>query len=104
MGEKAGLAGANSELTDNNLSMIVIDPVTPATLYAADAGGIYNSLDAAGSWNKLDTLPPEAYSIPNPPYYFSGRLTIDPITPSTIYIEVEAAGGAGIFKRWPGRW
>jgi photosystem II stability/assembly factor-like uncharacterized protein len=46
--------------------------------------------------------PPEAYSIPNPPYYFSGRLTIDPITPSTIYIEVEAAGGAGIFKSTDG--
>ena len=47
-------------------------------------------------------LSPQAYSIPNPPYYFSGRLTIDPITPSTIYIEVEAAGGASIFKSTDG--
>ena len=82
--------------------MIVIDPVTPATLYAAAGDGVFKSMDAARSWSKLDTLPPEAYANRNPPYYLSGRLTIDPITPSTIYIEVAAANGAGIFKSTDG--
>jgi len=96
-------AAANSGLTENRVSMIVIDPVTPATLYAADANGIYKSLDAARSWNKLDNLPSEAYAIPKAPYYFSGGLTIDPVTPSTLYADVTTAKfSESIFKSTDG--
>lgn len=90
-------ADANSGLADTFVSMIAIDPVTPATLYAAAGSGIFKSTDAARSWNRIDTLPREAYSIADPPYFFQGRLTIDPVTPSTLYVTA-----GGIFKSTDG--
>ena len=82
-------AGADSGLGHNYVWIIAIDPLTPATLYAAASTGIFKSTDAARSWNKLDTLPPEAYVLPNVPY-FEGGLTIDPVAPSTIYVDFRA--------------
>ena len=95
-------AGADSGLADNYVSMIVIDRLTPSTLYAAATHGIFKSTDAARSWNKLDTVPPEAYSFASAPYYFRGGLTIDPVTPSTIYLDVAGANGEAIFKSTDG--
>ena len=81
-------AGADSGLAGiAYFATIAIDPLTPATLYAVTDRGVFKSTDAARSWNKLDTLPRN----PMPsgaPYYFLGEITIDPVTPSTIYFDV----------------
>jgi photosystem II stability/assembly factor-like uncharacterized protein len=77
----SGLAGFLYHAT------IAVDPLTPATLYATNTQGIFKSVDAARSWNRLDTLPLEAYAVPHNPYYFQGGITIDPVSPLTIYVD-----------------
>jgi photosystem II stability/assembly factor-like uncharacterized protein len=57
-------------------SKVVIDPLTPYTLYVAllPNGGVYKSTDAGATWTILNGAPRNTLS-----------LTIDPATPSTLY-------------------
>jgi hypothetical protein len=63
---------------------LVIDPVTPTTLYAGTAGGgVYKSTDGGASWSALNNgladIDVEA-------------LAIDPVTPSIIYAGTLGGG------------
>jgi photosystem II stability/assembly factor-like uncharacterized protein len=94
-------AAADSGLAGNTsfpFPTIAVDPLTPDTLYAVTTRGIFKSMDAARSWSKLDTLPAEAYG----KYAFEGGVTIDPVSPSTIYVEFVAANDQGVLKSTDG--
>jgi photosystem II stability/assembly factor-like uncharacterized protein len=68
------------------IEQLVIDPLTPTTLYAvSSAGGIYKSTDGGGTWSGL----------PNAGIY---RMAIDPRTPTTLY----ASRSDGIYKSTDG--
>src|SRR5437016_4226510 len=55
-----------SALPLKNLWDLVIDPVTPTTLYAGiELGGVYKSTNGGGSWSAVDTGLPSHY----PPAY-----------------------------------
>ncbi len=55
---------------------VVIDPLTPTTLYAATGGGVYKSIDGGNSWN----LRQNGMTNTN-----LRSLAIDPVTPTTLY-------------------
>ncbi len=63
---------ANSGLGSLDVTSVAVDPLTPATVYAATGGGLFRSIDGAASWSSID-----ASSV--------GDLVIDPATPSRIY-------------------
>ena len=76
-----------SGLAGQNIAAIVIDPLTPATVYAAALGaGVFKSTDGGGEWtpinNGLTTTQIRA-------------MAIDPLRPSTLYA---GSGGAGLFR------
>ena len=70
------------------VEVVVIDPVTPSTLYAAtDRGGVYKSTDAGASWRLMNPFPPDV----------GGRIReiqIDPLTPETLYLSTND----GVYK------
>jgi photosystem II stability/assembly factor-like uncharacterized protein len=66
---------------------LVIDPATPATLYAV-AGGVFKTTDAAGSWSAASA------GLPGP----VTALAIDPFTPDTLF----AGAYNGVFKSTDG--
>jgi photosystem II stability/assembly factor-like uncharacterized protein len=99
----ANWAAANGGLDTPSLNVfgLAIDPVNPSTLYAINqANGssipntsILKTTDGAVTWRTVYT-----FANPNAPA-FLGRLTIDPVTPSTLY----ALGvGADVFKSTDG--
>jgi len=60
----------------NGVLVLVIDPVTPTTLYAGAGGGVYKSIDGGGIWSAAATgLPTTNVS----------ALAIDLATPTTLY-------------------
>jgi photosystem II stability/assembly factor-like uncharacterized protein len=68
---------------------LVIDPLTPTTLYAGANGGVFKSTDAAGTWQEFSTgLVNQSVS----------DLVIDPLTPTTLY----AGTLGGVFKSTDG--
>ena len=69
-----------------NVAHLVIDPRTPATLYAAQIEGVYKSADGGGSWK------PVVAGLTNLKVF---ALAIDPQTPTTIYAGTY---GGGVFK------
>lgn len=74
---------------------LVIDPTSPATMYAASAtGGIWKTTNSGVSWIPLtDSLPVLAMS----------SLALDPTNPRTLYAgSGEQMPGAGIFKTTDG--
>ncbi|HYL04881.1 MAG TPA: hypothetical protein VE075_02515 [Thermoanaerobaculia bacterium] len=65
------------------LEQLVIDPVTPATLYAVAQYGIAKSTDAGNSWEALG----EGVC------FGAKQLAIDPVHPSTLYaVDVQSYG------------
>jgi len=92
----ANWGGANSGLDLNSLSLagINIDPFDPSTIYVMGNAGtccsVLKSTDGAATWSSV-------YTFTNP--NFPGRLTIDPSTPSSLYLTM--VGGA-IFKSTDG--
>ena len=88
-----------SELTDTSasISLLVIDPQDPATIYAATTSGIHKSTDEGASWSPVnsgltDTL--QAYGVGTNVW----ALVIDPVTPATLY----AGTDLGVFKSTDG--
>jgi hypothetical protein len=69
---------------------LAIDPVTPATLYAATGSGVFKSTNGGDSWSAVNTgLPGGAVSV----------LAIDPAMPATLYAGTYTAG---VFKSTDG--
>lgn len=65
---------------------VLVDPVTPTTLYALSVGGsVFKSIDGGANWTEGSV----SFSV-----FLINGLTIDPNTPSTLY----ASTNAGIFK------
>lgn len=82
-------AAVNSGLGVPTIHALVVDPVTPTTLYAAtdyiSSGGVSKSTNGGASWV------PSSTGLPN---VYVRALAIDPVTPTILY----AATSAGIFK------
>src|SRR5579864_3076411 len=82
---------ASSGLANGSVSALVIDPITPSTLYVVSrsfgppVNTIFKSTNGGASWNALDTGLPPNVSI--------NLLTIDPKNPSTIYFFSPPIGG-----------
>ena len=80
---------------------IVINPTTPATMYAAGvAGGVWKTTNGGGSWTPTSDL------ISN---LAVNSLAMDPTNPNTLYagtgegfFNVDSVRGAGIFKTTDG--
>ena len=82
-------------------ALLVLDPVTPTTMYSAGnciftnngppTCGVSKSTDAGVTW----TLNPITISGPGPQPVFINGLAIDPKTPSRLYV---ASSNGGIFK------
>ena len=88
-----------SELTDTSatVSLLVIDPQSPATIYAAATSGVHKSTDEGVSWSPVnsgltDTL--QAYGVGTS----VGAIVIDPVTSATLY----AGTDLGVFKSTDG--
>ena len=87
-------SSANSGLTGTipiTVTALAIDSGSPPTLYAGTADGLFKSMDGATHWtsiaNGLTGLAPRV-------------IAIDPATPSTVYVGVDAVDGInnGVFK------
>jgi len=78
----------NSGLTDLTVNDIVVDPDTPATLYAGTPGGIFRSTDGASTWSAFNAGLTELSTVTS--------LAIDPQNPTTVYAGFAGAAG-GVF-------
>ena len=100
----------HSSLSDANTGVpciicpLAIDPTTPSTIYAAGFG-IVKSADGGQSWKAVNTgiptpVRPSGLSpgIPFPSLASIVSLSIDPITPSTIYAAYAVFGSGGVVK------
>jgi len=80
---------------------LVIDPVTPATLYAGTNGGVFKSINGGVIWTPSSGNPA---SIPptNITNLKVNALAIDPVTVTTLYAGTDVNAGAdpysGVFK------
>ncbi len=82
----ASWSGTGRELAGLNINQLVIDPKTPATLYAVTERGLYKSADGGGVWRSLRSD-------------FLGALAIDPVNPNTLYAAEKAPFEMGkVFK------
>jgi photosystem II stability/assembly factor-like uncharacterized protein len=84
-------AGAGLPPAYGGVSALVIDPLTPSTLYAVSEGGLWKSVDGARSWAALP-FPLES------PYPSARTLAIDPHSPAILY----AGSDTGLFKSGDG--
>jgi photosystem II stability/assembly factor-like uncharacterized protein len=90
-----GNSWASSGLSGTSISVLAIDPITPSNLYAA--GGlvdtVYRSTDAGASWTAVSVSP----SLGSLTGIFS--LTLDPGTPSTLYVVANGSPDSyGFYK------
>jgi photosystem II stability/assembly factor-like uncharacterized protein len=79
-------APAYSSHNGVTISSLVIDPLTPTTLYAGTPGGMFKSTDGGATWSAsalVNTI---------------SALAIDPLAPSILYVGVSG----GIFKSTDG--
>jgi hypothetical protein len=82
----------SSGISSPNLVSLVIDPITPNTLYTAYSTGgpgshLYKTTDGADNWNLVGNTPP---GIP-------GSIAIDPQNHTTLYAADTVSGG-GVYK------
>ena len=74
------LGGTNTWTTNGPygglVTVLAVDPQTPANLYAAGFSGVFKSADGGGTWTRSSD------GIPNPSV---DALAIDPATPTTLY-------------------
>lgn len=77
-------SAANTGLIATSVLDVVVDPQTPATVYAGSSRGVFKSTDQGASWRPINA------GLTHPAY----RLAIDPQSPETLY------GGTanGVFK------
>jgi len=83
----------NNGITNKSAEVLVIDPVTPSTVYLGTAnGGIFKSMDAGASWMAINSGLTTS---------FINSLVIDPSNPSILYAANSVLSGSqtgGIFK------
>jgi len=80
------------------VTVLVIDPKSPTTLYAATDSGLFKSTDGSRTWSASDAGLPTNVGPPQNAYYVSA-LAIDPVTPTTLYA---GRNSDGIFKSTDG--
>jgi photosystem II stability/assembly factor-like uncharacterized protein len=84
MDSGANWAMANTGLTNSTVRALVIDPVSPSTVYAGiQAGGIFKSNDAGMHWSAVNT----GLTVTD-----IRALTMDPSTPTTLYAGTWSGG------------
>ncbi len=76
-----------------SVDMLVIDPRTPATMYAATSSGVFKTTDSGTTWL------PRSMGLPVGTNGLGPYLAIDPGTPSTLYVSTAYYG---IFKTTDG--
>jgi len=70
---------ANSGISNSQITTLVLDPMTPSTLYAGTSGeGIYKSVDGGLNWKAVNSELPNTISIK--------KITINPQWPKIIYM------------------
>lgn len=86
------------------VNAVVVDPVTPATVYAATSYGVQKSIDAGVTWHDASVGLPEAAPLP-PRTSIPSRagvtdLVIHPTDPSILYalIDRPEPGGVRVFR------
>jgi photosystem II stability/assembly factor-like uncharacterized protein len=88
---KAVNSGLPFPANDDNVSSLVIDPVTPAIIYAlTHTDGVYKSTNGGAGWKAINSGLPSADGL-----CYLSSLTIDPKTPATLYA---ASFSDGVFK------
>lgn len=80
---KGNTGWTSAGLDGGNINALVIDPLTPATLYAGTVGGVLKSTNGGGDWANTSLTHTHVSS-----------LVIDQANPSTLY----AGTGSGVFK------
>jgi len=83
-----GASWISAGLTQNAVSVLVIDPGDPDTVYAIADGAVFKSTDGGTDWS------PSNNGLPDPRQAFFSDLIISPGDASTIYL----AAGAHLFK------
>ena len=90
----AGTVSAGTNVWTNNgpgggrINALVINPVTPSTLFACtDGGGVFKSANGGENWSEANTGLTDTYV---------RALVIDPVTPDTLYAGTNYGGG--VFK------
>jgi photosystem II stability/assembly factor-like uncharacterized protein len=78
---------------DASVNALVVDPLTPGTLYAGASGvyGVFKSTDGGDSWRTVPVFLPNVYV-----------LAIDPITPDTLYAVTGLDGIGGVSRSTDG--
>jgi photosystem II stability/assembly factor-like uncharacterized protein len=87
-----GASWSSAGLSGTSVVNLVIDPVTPSTLYAGGNGRLYRSTDRGGNWTDLN-LPS---FLNGPP--FIAAFVVDPLTPSTLYVALGSGVGGDLIK------
>ncbi len=83
-------SGMTNNTTDMDVSDLVEDPTTPATLYAGTVGGLFKSTNAGTSWTLLNNGITD-------PYTFA--VAVDPENTLTVYAGTNTGG---VFKSTDG--
>src|SRR4030095_15494383 len=89
---------SNSGLGSTSIRLLLIDPLTPSTIYALASSfgaGVYKSTDGGNTWN-LRTAGMPSNNV--------GSLAIDPVTPNILYAGFGSVIGSGthIYKTTDG--
>jgi photosystem II stability/assembly factor-like uncharacterized protein len=89
---------SNSGLGSTSILLLLIDPLTPSTIYALASSfgaGVYKSTDGGNTWN-LRTAGMPSNNV--------GSLAIDPVTPNILYAGFGSVIGSGthIYKTTDG--
>jgi photosystem II stability/assembly factor-like uncharacterized protein len=81
-------SATNIGLSNTYVRALVIDPVTPTSLYAGtDGGGVFKSTNGGANWSAINT------GLTNTDV---SALAIDPATPTILYAGTEGGGAFAI--------
>jgi len=91
----------NTGLGNLTVHALVIDPVTPTTLYVGTNAGVFKSVNGGGAW-ALSNGNPGSVPPTNLTNLKVNALVIDPVTPTTLYVGTDVNAGvdlySGVFK------
>ncbi len=94
---------ANAGLSNFNIRLLAIDSLH-ASVFASQAGTLFQSVDKGASWSKIGVAPQPVYGYP-----FEGEvihsMLIDSAHPNVLHVETTDVGGCcdgGLFKSFDG--